>query len=206
VKAVAVVTLLTERVTVDRIGLTVFSNDKTSFDGVAQLNTLTEQIVAERLHNAKPAWEIKRVAYDRQDLISKLDALGMTMMFPEEKISRDLASIAKASGADVIFVVSEDSSRGVKGIDLRLHTSDSSTLRGATLFTNVVIAVANRDGKIIDRRWGASYAEKSLSAADLGFTYDLTPAHDPETQAKIREQVISQLKGSIAEGMQNLKL
>jgi len=104
IRSVGVVWLVPDRITFQKLGLTVFGNERSSFDMGEPLEPLVVRAVTDRLTGTRPTWSVRPLRYDAAALLQRVRSGGMALSRDVERIAPDLAGLASADGVDALLV------------------------------------------------------------------------------------------------------
>lgn len=197
VRNVTVVTLLEEKAPISRVGLTVFNNEVVEVDQGGELNRLSRRLVEQHLRDKRPDWVIKDAGVDSTMLAKKNREGGVSWTSFTGNISDDLRRVAKATGADLVFVVLDttmENSPG-RGVGLTLRTVSLSSVSNALVHAHVLLTLVDKDGKELTNRSGGN---SLVPAAELGIKYDVRASlKDPLVQRRVSDALKKQLSASL---------
>jgi hypothetical protein len=198
IKNVAIISLVPEKANYEKIGLTVFNNERSEIDMGDQINSIIESTATKRLAVARPAWKVVKVPYDRAALMKRLNASGMVMAYHEERIEKELAEIIRANGLDAVIVVSSykpENSHG-NGVGVLLRTLNVSSIQSAYAHSNITLKIMDPSGKIIVASRGQSMG-KSIDPAAYGIAYSMSANQSPELLARLRADITESLANAV---------
>lgn len=205
IKNIAVVSLVPEKANYEKIGLTVFNNERSEIDMGDQINSTIESVATKRLAVARPAWKVVPVSYDRATLITRLNGSSMVMAYNEERIEKELAEIIRANRLDALIVVSAfrpENSHG-NGVGVLLRTLNVSSIQNAYVHANVSLKVIDTNGKIIARSPGQS-TSRLINPAAYGIGYSMSGNSSPELIARLRADITQNLTQTVNQKLEAL--
>lgn len=198
IKSIAIVSVVPDRVNLEKTGLTVFNNQASQIDMGSSVTDTIYAIARKRIQLAHPGWQVKAVDYDKGALLGKARSAGLLLRSPTANMSDELAALAKKNDVDAILVVVSyrDASHGYDdGITVRLHTLNLSTIQHAYVRAIVNVAIVDRLGAI--NVSGDGGAVTKLDAEGLGLKYELKENDLPVIQEKLKDAAISNLQNSM---------
>jgi hypothetical protein len=104
---VGILVLVPEQLAYDKLALTVFGNETSTFDVGDRVNEAIRTTAATRLSAARPAWQIKQIRRDRERLVERLRVRSLVMSNELERIEVDLAQLAKDEDVNILLVFKE---------------------------------------------------------------------------------------------------
>jgi hypothetical protein len=197
IRSVAVVSLLNEKTTVDRIGLTVFNNKSVLIDQSGVLNNVAIAAVEGSLRAARPAWEMKDARREVAALVERKNAAGTSWTSAVSSISGELASLANRLNVDAMFVVVDHNLENMpgRGVGARLRTLSVNSVRDITVHAVTLVVLVDRSGKEVTNRWATPF--QTLPAAELGIDYEMSVLATPEGQQRLRSLMQQRLQTSL---------
>ena len=193
--------MLNESTEVQDIGLTVFNNKTDTIDHQGALNRIATEVVQQRLHASHPDLALRSTTADAQALARK-STRAMPFVQVTANVSDDLRAIAKASDADLLFVIldSARSNRPGRGVGVVLQ---HVPLQGkkAYIHAHVLLVLVDRNGKEIGYRMGDG---KIVSPSDLGLRKGLDAMSDPAVREKVTRAMQKMLKESVDQASTSL--
>lgn len=106
IRSTGVVWLVPEVGSFEKLGFTVFGNERGSFRLGEPLAPDVLQVVRQRLATSRPAWRVESLQYDAAALSAKMRSGGMVMSSHLERIESDLAALAARHQVDSLLVFS----------------------------------------------------------------------------------------------------
>lgn len=206
IKSVAIVSLVPEMAHFEKIGLTVFNNERGEIDMGDQISSTIKFVATKRLAVARPAWNVKTVNYDRAALIKRLNASGMVMAYNEERIEKELADLARSNHLDALVVVSAykpENSHG-DGVGVLLRTTSLSSIGNAYVHSNVSLKIIGPSGNIVAVSSGQSPAVKRIDPSAYGIKYKLSDNFNPELIDRLRLDIAEHLAQTITQKFDRL--
>lgn len=192
---VVIVTAMSEDGLVNKIGLTVFSNDATSLPQEGAVSRTAVETIARRLKAARPNWQIVPADTD-------LVALGAKSK--DGLAASDLAAILQRSGADAAFVVADayqDTAARGAGVGAALRKLPGIDPH-VVIRAHVRVEIVARNG---DRLNGAMGSETPLiKASDFGVTDELSTVHAPEAGANLSRAMHDELVRDLDAALQRM--
>lgn len=196
VKKVAVVSMLNERAPVVHVGMTVFNNDRTILDQKGELNLFAINVLEQRLHAARPVWEV--VAVPPDEALAKKSNSGTPWVSFTASVKEDLVRIAREADADFVFAVvdvTRENSPG-RGVGVWMRAISKSSVGSALVHAHVMLVLVDRNGTEIMRSTGS---DGTVSASELGLNYDLSTLQDAKVQAQVSAAMRKQLGIALTE-------
>jgi hypothetical protein len=181
---VVIVTAMSEAGLVNKIGLTIFSNDATTIPQDGALSKTAVDTMTRRLNSARPNWEIVPAGVD-------LVALGAK--YKNGIAPSELGEILKRTGADAVFVVSDiyqDTPARGSGVGAALRKLPGIDPH-VIVRAHVVVDMLDKSG---ERIAGAPGGETPLiKAGDFGLTDDIASVNAPEARARLSQAMRAEL-------------
>lgn len=203
IKAVAVVSLLREDVPVQKLGLTVFNNDQRIVPMDGELNAAATAAVQSRLKAARPAWVMKPSNTDVASLAKKFNGAGISWSSHTGTIKPELAALARAAGADALFVVIDTSLENERGRGVGVVVRALPGLEpSALLHANVLVVLVDAAGNEITNRIGSGSSQ--VKAAELGLGADITAAAQPQVQNALKARWQTMLATNLAQALERM--
>jgi hypothetical protein len=205
IKNVAIISLVPEKANYEKIGLTVFNNERGEIDMGDQINSTIESVATKRLAVARPAWKVATVSYDRAALIKRLNGSSMVMAYNEERIEKELAEIIHANRLDALIVVSAykpENSHG-DGVGVLLRTLNVSSIQNAYAHSNVSLKIMDTNGKIVARSPGQP-TSKRIDPVAYGIGYSLSGNFSPELITRLRADITENLAQTVNQKLEQL--
>ncbi|WP_175626295.1 MULTISPECIES: hypothetical protein [Oxalobacteraceae] len=200
IRNVGVVSIISEDASFQKIGLTVFNNEKTVIEMNGQVAATVFSIANAQLTKSRPNWVVKRVVFEQSAMIKKLNASGMVMSSPVEKIQKDLGEIAKSNGLDallVFFPVRYESVSG-EGVGVMLRTMSLSSVAGGFAYATIDMAMIDQRGEIVAYAGtGSILASKAIDIEGYGIKYSLNANTTPEVTDKLKTDIKDLLKQNV---------
>lgn len=196
---VAIITLVPEKAHFDKIGLTVFNNEKAEIEMDGRITSTILATAKKRLSAARPQWTVKDIAYDRPLLIERINKPGMVMAYHEERIEKELAELASANQLDALLVINSQRYETVPGdgVGVWLRTMSMSSIRTALIHSNVDLKVVGPKGTVIARGFGRPEDPKPVDPAALGISYEMKDNMRPELLDRLRSEIVEHLRKSV---------
>ena len=208
IRNVAIVSLVPERANLERIGITVFGNDRIDFDVGGRITATIDETVARRIAAARPGWTVKRISYDRAALVKRVRGPGLVISFAEEKIERELADLARTNALDAMIVVTGrrfENQRG-DGVGVVMG-SRMTTVANAAVHANIDARIVGADGKVLVRgAFGTPEPPKGIKPAEYGLTYELKDNLRPEIVKRLSDAMAEQIVRSLNKRLDQLGL
>lgn len=205
---VAIITLVPEKAHFDKIGLTVFNNEKAEIEMDGRITTTILSTAKKRLSAARPQWTIKDVVYDRLLLIERINKPGMVMAYHEERIEKELAELASSNQLDALLVINAQRYESVPGdgVGVWLRTMSMSSIRTALVHSNVDLKVVGPKGTVIARGFGLPEDPKPIDPTALGISYEMKDNMRPELLDRLRSEIVEHLQKSVNKRFDQLEL
>jgi hypothetical protein len=197
ISSVAVISLLNEKTTVDRIGLTVFNNKSVLVDQTGKLNLFAIDTIEGALRTARPSWQIKDARGEVPTLAQRMNAAGTSWLSPVSAMEKDLAALAAQLDVDALFVVldsSMENSRG-RGVGAFARTMSLTSVRDVTVHAVNTLVLVDRAGKMITLRGAPPY--QVIPAAELGIDYDMAMLSTTAGQDRFRSLMQERLRAAL---------
>ena len=102
IKNVAIVSLVPESVSFDKIGITSFSSRYTEFNMGSGVTDNILSVSRQRITKSNPDWTIKNVAYDQASLLKNLKP---EIGFRSSGVKEAFTDLARNNELDAIFVI-----------------------------------------------------------------------------------------------------
>jgi len=192
---VVILTALDESGVVNKVGLTIFSNDATTVPQGGALSKTAVDTIAQRLHAARPNWEIVPAGVD-------LVALGANAKEGIAKPAPD--DILKRSNADAAFVVTDvyqDTPARGAGVGAALRKLPGIAPH-VIVRAHVYVEMLDKSGQRIS---GAPGGETPLiEAKDFDLTDDIASVNTPVARAKLSEAMRKELTRDLNTALQRM--
>jgi hypothetical protein len=202
IRTVAIISFVPETARFEKIGLTVFNNEREEIAMGDQVTSTIRSVITRRLAVARPAWTVKVVSFDQTALTKRLHGSSMVMAYNEERIEKDLAQLAGDHQLDALLVVSAykpENSHG-DGVGVLLRTFSVSSIGNAYAHANVSLKIIDATGKIVAVSRGAPTARR-IDPGTYGIQYKLSDNLHPQLLEKLRLDILENLTTTL-----NLKL
>lgn len=200
IKNVAIVSVLPEMAVIQKIGLTVFNNEKVEIEMEGQIRNSIVSTTAASVGRSRSNWTVKEISYDLPVLNRKLRSSGMVISSNVEKIQKDLGELAQQNGLDAILVyapVSYDSIPG-EGAGVVFRTFSLNSITRGYAHGNITLSIVDRRGEIIASSVnGSKLVPKGIDAAAYGIKYELKENLKPEIRNKLAADILSVVKDSV---------
>lgn len=201
IRNVGVVSLISEDASFQKIGLTVFNNEKTVIEMKGQLAATITSTVKLRLSQSRPQWSVKDIGSEQSAIFEKYRVSGGGVPSQQEKIKKDLAQMAKDSGLDaivVVFPMSYEHAMHGKGVGVILRTmSLSSITRGYALAAIGLTLVDQQGETMVYEDIGADKASKAIDVDGYGMKYSLDASMTPEITDRLKVDMRSLLQQNV---------
>lgn len=208
IRNVAVITLVPDKANFEKIGLTVFNNERSEFDMGDQITSTIFSTAKKRITAARPKWTIKDISYDRPLLIERINKRSIVMSYAEERIEKELAELSRNNDLDAIFVVTAqqyDSIPG-NGVGVWLRTMSLSSIGRAYVHSNIDVKVVGSNGTVIARGFGLPENPKVINPAAYDIKYEMNDNMNPNVLNRLRPEILEQLQRSINKRFDQLDL
>jgi hypothetical protein len=205
IRTVTILTVLNEDSRVNKIGLTVFSNDTMTIAQDGALSSTAVDSIAQRLHQSRPNWEIVPAGVDLVALGAKYKDGVSTFTESDGKLKPELDAIRQRLGVDALFVVTETNPTngaapgpGVGAALRKLPGIDPHVVIRAHIYVEML----DKTGARVNG-WGGG--ETALrKASDFGLTDELASANMPEARAKLSEAMRAELRRDLDAALQHM--
>lgn len=191
--------LVPEKANLQRIGLTVFNNDRIDVDLGGRIGRTIDSVASARLSAARPQWSIKQVTYNRDALIARMNGPGLGRAYDGERLFLDLADLCRANRVDALFVVRPWRSNDphYDGVGVLLRTLSSNPPPQITVHSDVALFVIGSNGQVIARSRAGREPRKLVDAKVLGIEYELKDNLRPDILGHLSDAMIEQLTKSL---------
>lgn len=208
IRTVAIITLVPEAARIEKIGLTVFNNERAEIDMGGSITSTIISVAKKRLSVARPQWTVKEIAYDRPRLIERINKPGMVMAYHEERIEKELAELASANHLDALLVINAQRYETIpgQGVGVWLRTMSLSSIQTALVHSNVDLKVVGPQGTVIARGRGLPETPKRIDPSVLGLSYEMKDNLRPELVKRLRFEIVEHLQKSINTRFDQLEL
>ena len=208
IHSVAIITLVPEKAHFDKIGLTVFNNEKAEIEMDGRITSTILSTAQKRLSAARPNWTIKDIAYDRRLLIERINKPGMVMTYHEERIEKELAELVSANQLDALLIINAQRYESIPGdgVGVWLRTMSLSAIRTALIHSNVDLKVVGPKGVVIARGLGLPENPKRLDPTAFGIRYQMKDNMRPELLDRLRSEIVEHLRKSVNKRFDQLEL
>lgn len=196
IKTVGIVSLVPEKANFTKIGLTVFNNEYAQIEMGDQINATIESSVAQRLAAVRPQWQVKSLQYPRGEWTQKLYATGFFAGSQRDKVTADLAALARANQLDAIVFVSKYRPENVHGdgVGVLLRTLSLSSVGDAYVTSYLSASLLDPQGEILASSWGdRQMPPKVIDPKTYGIQYKLADNNDPALQDRLRQDIVDQV-------------
>lgn len=202
-KSVAIVSMLNENTEVQDNGLTVFNNKTETIDHQGALNRIATEVAEQHLRARRPDLALRSTTADAQALARK-NTRTMPFAKVTANVSDDLRAIAKASDADLLFVILDiaRSNRPGRGVGVVLQ---HVPLQGkkAYVHAHLQLVLIDRNGKEISNSSGGG-GGKIVSPSDLGLRKGLDAMSDTAVREKVTRAMQKNLKEIVEQAATSL--
>lgn len=194
IKNVAIVSLVPERATFTKIGVTVFNNDQADIDLGGRADQTVESIARDRISKARPNWTIRPISYDRAELLKRLQGFGLIMARDEEKIQQDLAALVRDNGLDaLVLVVPENAdSHGIEGLGVWMRVG-LARIGVVYVHSRVDVEVIGPEGRTLALAVRGSESLKEIDPKVFGMVPAFRENIRPELIGRLSDEIVGEL-------------
>jgi hypothetical protein len=204
IKKVAIVSLVSESVNFDRIGVSSFTSKHTEFDMGKKVTDAILFVSKERIAQIQPGWTVKSIEYDQAALFAKVN---FQSGYQSSLAKEAFADLARDNDLDAIFVVraaaeqvdvtqvSYDRNPLREGLSVLIK--DDFTYKSARLIfrANLSVAIIGRNGEVMALGAAPAALDKTETREpdDYDVSNDMKHNHRPEILQKIGAEVVVDL-------------
>jgi hypothetical protein len=186
IRKVGVVWLVPQVATFEKLGFTVFGNERGTMEMGEPLEPLVVRTLTERLAHTRPAWQVVPVTYDPVALLKKTRSGSFVMSSALERVEADLRAIAAPGQADALLVFTPmqyENSPHFGGGGIGVWRRALPGIDDPILHANFSLAVVDAGGKILVTGTSMDYANPiRVTSGD----YARQPPADAETRARLQ--------------------
>lgn len=193
IRNVAVVSLVSENISFNKTGLTVFNNETGKIDMGGSISATLEKVVAKHLTSTQPSWQIKALAYDREKLLNELVAKTKFTDSGSASTARAVTELAQHGGADALIVFVEgQTDYAPKGVGVRLGALSLSSIKFARITTTLFLVMVDKQGRVIaESNLDPGFRMDDIAnPAAYGFKYKLEENYQPELMDRLKRDVL----------------
>lgn len=197
IRSVGVVWLMPDQVTFQKLGVTVFGNEPSTFDMGEPLEPLVVRAVTDRVAGTRPKWSVRPVRYDAAALLRQARSGGLVFVSDVERIGPDLAGIASADGVDALLVfvpMRWDNAPYFGGEGLGVWRRALPGLDSPILHANFALHVVDGRGQVLASDVSIDRANPIRVAAP---DYAREVPTDPQTAARLRADLRALALGNV---------
>jgi hypothetical protein len=209
IKTVGIVSLVPENANFTKIGLTVFNNEYAEIQMGGKINATIESSVAQRLAAVRPQWQIKPVEYPRVEWTQNLYATGFFAGSQRDRVTSDVAALARANQLDAVVLVSKyrpENAHG-DGVGVLLRTLSLSSVGDAYVTSYLSASLLDPQGEVLASSWGdRQMPPKVIDPKAYGIQYKLADNNDPALQDRLRKDVVDQVAKVVEDLVKRLGL
>lgn len=212
IRRIAVINLVPDQANIERMGLTVFQNDRRKYDLGRAVDDRVQATVAQRLSRTRPSWELRRIDYDRPALATAIDRKTFVWSYDVERIKPQLQQLAQRNRVDVLLVISPTKwdSHPETGIGVWMRTgfSESPPVH-AIVHGYISVVLLGADGTVLaaaNTGHQAHRLTKTIKTAEYGITYDLNQFPPPTPAGKLGQEILSVLERAVLTRLDDLRL
>lgn len=215
IKNVAIVSLVPESVNFDKIGIISFSSEQTEFDMGSKVTDSILYVSQQRIAKSHPDWVVKQVAYDRADLLARMNnPSGLRAT----RAKQAFADLARDNDLDAIFVVQApagkegDMQSGLEagylreGLSILLKNNDLHGTTRLVFSANLNIAIIGKNGEALAATaLPAGMAKgKALEPDDYDVNDNMKHNHRPGILDKLGRELVFDLARRLNLGFDKL--
>ncbi|MFC7286593.1 hypothetical protein ACFQPC_00960 [Herminiimonas glaciei] len=201
IRNVGVVSIIPEDATFQKIGLTVFNNEKTVIDMNGQLTATITSTVNSRLAQSRPQWKVKDIGFEQSALLEKYKTSDGKIPSDPGKIKKDLAQLAKNNGLDAIIVffpMSYEHAIPGKGVGVILRTMSLSSIGRGYAHAAIGMTFVDQQGEtMVYEHIGAEKFSKAIDVDGYGMKYSLEANMTPEMTDRLKADMKNLLQQNI---------
>lgn len=203
-KTVAVLSLIDEKARIARIGLTAFNNESKFLNLEGRCNDTIQASVADRLHRLRPGWKVVPAATVPELSVAKM--ADTYQGYFRSSVGPDIAAVARASGADAVFVVGPNfySATPVMGAGLVLRTLSLTEVQSAAMYATIRVSLFDAGGNELGSALAGDDFVGGMSASSLGLTYDLSTLDSPATHERVVAALLKQMETAVGSSLRFL--
>lgn len=202
IQRVGIVSLLPNELRYEKVGITVFNNEKIARPVGDALNSVARS-AAERSLNATSR-QVVQLAVDVPTLAKRIRSAVITFDSPAEQIKAELSQLARENQLDAIVLVAEsfDAENGIQGVRMYLRAG-LGDIRLAVADGNLMTLVVDANVKLLAGQFrGASMAIDRPQGQP--WSYALQENLDAPTESHVNAQILRTIDSVVSQHIRTM--